>query len=281
MNNIEKIFLCFNDESGSIDDKKLIFYVRVSLVLNAKDLKKIENHITEIRREYNLLNLKEEIKWQDLWLVRNYFKNKNHTKSNVIGNYLESINKDYKLLIDYCDNILSSVLKNFESKIFITFTELDKVDKYKKENIYKFHIQDHLQRIQMQYNENCTLIVVYDNLRTEQQKLFKSIYKEIILKGDFVKYKSFSETLLFDNSYDNKILQLTDFIAGTFRNVLIRIYKNDKKNYEKAIYFFKHYIFNNLALDNNQNFWGVGIKETPKNNKIRNIYLSKIQELLK
>lgn len=131
----------------------------------------------------------------------------------------------------------------------------------------------------MQFNESIVLIV-YDSFEEKKQKLLKKIHKRIVIDGDFVKYVSISETLLFDYSYDNKLLQLVDFIAGIIRNTLVSIEKNDTDNYKKAVEFFKNYVYPNLAKDRNENIWGVGLKETPKDDYYRKKIKKSIEKIL-
>ncbi|PMB18286.1 hypothetical protein CEN47_24645, partial [Fischerella thermalis CCMEE 5319] len=99
-------YLCFNDESGSLSDSRREFYVRASVIVNSTQLKDIENKIKVIRSDHNLTNLNSEIKWQDLWQLRNYFKQNKKPKDKrllKIYNYLLSIKSDYHRLIDYCE----------------------------------------------------------------------------------------------------------------------------------------------------------------------------------
>jgi len=237
-----RTYICFNDESVSWSNKKLNFYVRASLLVDTAQLKMIENDIVQIRNTLNLSDLKVEIKWQDLWKLRYAFIESKIPKDNrlkPIYLYLENLNKDYHLLIEYCNQVLSLLQKHdYEFKIILTFTEKDKYPNHKEEAIYRFHIQDHLQRIQMQC-KNSIVIIVYDDIYNEKKKLFKEIHKEIINNGDFIKdYRAIYESLLFDDSYDNKLLQMVDFIAGCFSGTLRYIKENDNNNYQKAIEFF-------------------------------------------
>ncbi len=283
---MSKTYLCFNDESGSLEDKNCKFYVRASLVVNSEQIKEIENKIVKIREDVNLSSLDEEIKWQDLWKLRKYFKNNTNPKDKrlmKIYGYLCDLEKDYHLLIDYCDNILKLLIdENLDVRIILTFTDKEKYPNHKKEDIFKFHIQDHLQRLQMQFQSNNSLvIVVYDSISEQNKKLFKEIYKIIITKGDFVKdYSVVFKSLLFDDSYDNIFLQLADFIAGSFAGTLASIKKNAPDNYNYAINFFKDYIYPRLRKTKKNEIWGAGITEVPKNKYIRENYKNQINNLI-
>jgi hypothetical protein len=279
-----KTYICFNDESGSWSDKKRRFYIRASLIVDASQLKKIESEIIKIRNNLNLASLNEEIKWQDLWQLRNYFKNNREPKDKrlfTIYNYLLRIKEDYHLLIDYCEKILAILQKQeYDFKIILTFTEVSAYPNHQEKDIYKFHIQDHLQRLQMQFS-NDIVIVVYDNVNDNKKKLFKEIHKEIITKGDFIKeYKSIYKSLLFDDSYDSELLQMVDFIAGSTAGLLTSISKKDIKKYQKAVEFFINYIYPKLRKDNKGEKWGAGIKETPINSDIREYYKKSINTII-
>lgn len=113
------------------------------------------------------------------------------------------------------------------------------------------------------------------------RKLLKKIHKEIIINGDFIKnYDSIYSSLLFDDSYDNRLLQLTDFIAGCFAGVLTSIYKTDINNYTKAIELFCDTIYPKICINDKGEIWGVGIKETPKQNDLRKKYKAALSTLI-
>lgn len=47
-------FICFNDESGSWQDKKRYFYIRTSLIIKSIELKKIENEMIQLRKDFEI-----------------------------------------------------------------------------------------------------------------------------------------------------------------------------------------------------------------------------------
>ncbi len=275
-------YICFNDESGSLEDENRTFYVRASLVINASDLKKIEQKVKDIKNKMNLLNLNVEIKWHDLWQIRQCFKKNTKPKDNRLNKiyqYLISIRKNYHLLIDYCENSLS-ILNEMDCKIILTFTQTNKYKTHNHKDIYKFHIQDHLQRLQMEYQkENAIILVIYDSIDKKKRSMFKEIYNEIITNGDFIKnYSVVYDSLLFDDSHCNALLQITDFIAGLFANLLVAVSKNDSNNYQKAVEFYFKFIEPKIP-QKDSNIWGIGLMEVPTEKKIRNYYRSKINDL--
>jgi len=278
------VYICFNDESGSLEDKRRRFYVRASLVVNAEDLKVIEKMVKDIKNNMNLSKLNIEIKWQYLWLIRQCFKNNKKPNDNILNKiyqYLISIGGDYRLLINYCENCLS-ILNRMDCKIILTFTQKDKYNTYNHKDIYKFHIQTHLQRLQMQYQqENTILLVIYDSTDEIKRSMFKEIYNDIITKGDFIKnYSVVYNSLLFDDSHCSTPLQMTDFIAGSFANFLVAVSQNSENNYQKSVEFYFKYIKPNIPQKNND-IWGIGLMEVPTDRAIRNEYKSKIDNFNK
>lgn len=272
-------YICFNDESGSLEDKNKAFYVRASLVISAKDLKVIEARVKALKNEASLSNLNIEIKWQDLWQIRRCFKKNTSPKDNRLNKiyqYLNFIGKCYHLLIDYCENILS-ILNEMDCKIILTFTQIDKYKTHNHKDIYKFHIQNHLQRLQMQYQQkDAIILVIYDSINEKRRTMFKEIYNEIITKGDFIKdYSVVYDCLLFDDSYSNKLLQITDFIAGSFANLLVAVSQNNKNNYQKAVEFYFKFIEPKIPQKNGE-IWGIGLIEVPTDKNIRTDYRTKI-----
>ncbi len=269
-----------------MEDKNDNFYIRSSLVVNSEHLKALENKINEIRNRLNLSNLKEEIKWHDIWQLRNCFKKSKKPKDNRLNklyNYLVNIKKDYHLLIDYCEQILK-LLKDsdFDIRIILTFTDREEYPNPQKKGIFKFHIQNHLQRLQYQFQSSDSMvIVIYDNINEMNRKLFKEIYKHIIENDVFVKkYTVVFDSLLFDDSYDNKFLQITDFIAGCFRGTLTGIKRDQNYNYKYAIKFFRDYIFPILCKTKTNKIWGAGLIEIPSDRKIREHFKNEISRII-
>jgi hypothetical protein len=285
-------YICFNDESGSLEDKNSKYYVRVSLIVNIEYLKEIRNKIYQTRNKYNLLEIKEEIKWQYLWQLRKFFKsNKDHNeikdrKLKTIYVYLKGIQKDYSNLLTYCYELLEGILvnkNNHDVRIVLSFTDKGKYYNYKDKDIYRFHIQDHLQRLQMQYQKADNLvIIIYDYNNEQKNKLFKEIYNDILCKGDFIKnYSVIYDSLLFDDSGFNAGLQIADYIAGCYVNTLTAIKNNNIDNYSFALNCFKNLVYPNLCKQSNDEIWGAGLLECPTDKGIRDEYKKKINLTLK
>lgn len=277
------VYICFNDESGSLQDKNKKFYVRASLIINAEDLKKIEKRIKKIKEKKRLYNLDVEIKWQDLWQIKQCFEDKLEPKKQKlkeIYQHLNSIGKDHHLLINYCEKSLS-ILSKIDCQIILTFTETNKYLSHKPEDIYKFHMQTHLQRLQMQYqvDKNAIVLIIYDSMNEDEKKIFKQIYNKIITNGDFIKdYSVVYGSLLFDDSCSNTLLQITDFIAGSFVNLLVAVSKGNEKNYKKSVKFYSKYIKPKIPKKHGD-IWGIGLMEVPTDRSIRENYKSKIGNL--
>jgi hypothetical protein len=132
----------------------------------------------------------------------------------------------------------------------------------------------------MQYQqENAIILVIYDSIDEKKRSMFKEIYNDIITKGDFIKnYSVVYNSLLFDDSHCSTPLQITDFIAGSFANLLVAVLKNDSNNYQKAVEFCFKFIEPKIPQKHNE-IWGIGLMEVPTDNKIRNYYKSKIDSL--
>ncbi len=280
-------YICFNDESGAWEDKNSKYYVRASLVVNIEYLKEIKSKVNSLRRQYNLLDLKEEIKWRDFWQLRKFFKNKtSNNKLKTIYNHLNAINKDYHWLLEYCNKLLESILvkkNNCDVRVVLTFTEKSKYPNHKEKDIYRFHIRSHLQRLQMQYQKDSSLvIIIYDYNNEKKNKLFKEIYNEILVKGDFIKdYSVIYDSLLFDDSGFNTGLQIADYIAGCFANTLVAIKNNNRNNYLFALSCFKNCVYPNLCKQRNGEGWGAGILEVPTDSNVRKEIKNKLSSLIK
>lgn len=72
-------YICFNDESGNLGGQDR-FYIRTSLIINTKNIKELQNKIKSIRKKFKLNDLKQEIKWNYIWKIKEYFEKIKYNK---------------------------------------------------------------------------------------------------------------------------------------------------------------------------------------------------------
>ena len=89
--------------------------------------------------------------------------------------------------------------------------------------VYKSHLQDAFQRIQMDMRSvNGFAVFVMDELNKETISQIKAACRDFTLHGDFVEYKNLYQGVLTENSLYSPGIQLADYAAGAMNGYLRR-----------------------------------------------------------
>ncbi|MGA1847586.1 DUF3800 domain-containing protein [Deferribacter abyssi] len=275
-------YFCFSDEAGyykqDMSNRQLRshpFYVRVTLMMNSNEWKTLNDEFRKLKEEYNL-PLAKELKWSYLWLLRK-FKNKEIPDDHEIK-FLDNFN--YHTLVEFVEKSLMLINRLKYKKIIVTYTRNSKNYKIKEKEMLKFHLQEHLQRIQMelQFNRENLAVLFIDPINNEKNEFLRKIYFDLYNNGDFIKnYNCIKDSLNIENSHHSVGIQITDYIAGVFLSFL----KSSKreKNYFQGMQMFFNYIYPNLRRVLNGNVIGYGIREVPKDDEERQWCMKKLKEL--
>jgi len=268
------IYFGFSDECGSYQmDKTNKYlkvhphYIRSTLLIKADEWKKINKSFQDLKTLYSL-PLEREIKWAYLWQLRNYQIKKQAVPSNKDFKFLEDY--DYQDLIDFVESCLSLLDELDYKKIIISHTDNVNCPKVNEKSMLKMHLQEHMQRIEMQIqtrDEENLAILFFDPVCEKTDKLLRDIYFELFNSGDFIdSYKHIKDSLNIEHSHQSVGIQLSDFISGTFSAFLKG---RDNTNYNRGKQLFYKYVHPSLRTYNGT-IWGAGIREVPKNIFYRN-----------
>lgn len=141
-------YFCFSDECGDYCQKMTYkqmkvhpFYIRTTLIINSNEWKKLNNLFFDLKKKYQIPPY-VEIKWADLWQLRHAQKN-NKTNNKLI-------NFNYRDLILFVNEALELINKLDYKKIIMTYTKNEISNTKSISDIIKFHLQEHMQRIQME-----------------------------------------------------------------------------------------------------------------------------------
>lgn len=181
-------------------------------------------------------------------------------------------NKDYNELINFIDSSLTFLSGLNYVKIIITVTSNMHRPKIDENNIYKMHIQYHMQRIEMelQRQEDTLCVFFIDSISEKNNKLFRDVYFDLYQHGDFIKqYSHIIDSLNIEYSHHSVGIQFADYIAGSFGGSL-KGYKCSKK-------IFNNRIAPHLRTRSNLEIFGVGIMEVPTNNEVRTYIKEKLK----
>jgi hypothetical protein len=237
------------------------FYVRTTLLINANEWKALNNSFRQLKTKYSL-PLTKELKWAHLWTLRNFQIKKKEIPAKCDIKYLEKI--DYHTLIDFVEESLLLINNLNEKKIIATFTKNSNNTALNDKLMMKFHLQEHMQRIEMELQvEVGNLGVLFiDPISNEKNELFRSIYYELFEDGDFIKkYKFIKDSLNIENSNHSVGIQIADYISGAFSSILKASSDN---NYARGVKMFYDFVQPNLRRGSKGEIQGYGIREVPR-----------------
>lgn len=261
-------YFCFSDECGdykpSMTAKQLRihpYFMRTTLLMNSNEWKILNNNFRQLKTKYSL-PLDKELKWANLWTLRNFQMNKKEIPVKYDIKYLEKV--DYHILIEFVDEALSLINSLNEKKIIATYTKNATVAAINEKSMMAFHLQEHIQRLEMelQVDEGNLGVLFIDPISNEKNEMFRQIYYELFEGGDFIeKYKFIKDSLNIENSHHSVGIQIADYISGAFSSILKASIDND---YSRGVKMFYDYVYPNLRKSWSGEIQGYGIREVPR-----------------
>lgn len=275
------VFFVFSDEAGCYRQHRFErflmahpFYVRAYLIIDANDWTKLNSQYFSVKEKYGISKDKE-IKWSYIWSLRKS-KEKGTLSEKDVYYFLKDFEEED--LIDFVKECLG-ILKCCSccKLIFtITFNSLDFTGQINDASLYKMHLQDAMQRIEMeiQNDDNNLAIIFLDPVELRNDSMLRQYYHEVYTQGDFIrKYKHIKDSLSFELSHHSIGIQIVDYCAGIFNSSL--------KGYSVAKDIFKNYIWDSIRTNSkNGDPYGFGIVEVPKNKDVRNEIKKKIDLII-
>ena len=272
-------YFAFSDECGDyvqhISKRQLQihpFYIRATLLMNSDEWKKLNTGLRTLKIKYKI-PVNSEIKWAYLWKIRNYQKKGLAIPKKEPFKFLEK--HTYNQLIDFVSECLELINTLNEKKIILTFTDNSATSYFKVKTILRFHLEEIMQRIEMdlQHDFSNLAVLFIDPVSEQKNKYFREIYSELYESGGLINnFTHIKDSLNIEQSHHSVGIQIADFIAGAFSAVLK---SKGKGNYSKGIDMFKKSILPNIR-ENGGKIYGFGIREVPKNHKIRTDLKTKI-----
>lgn len=264
---------CYKKERNNKFLKANPFFIRASLIIDSSDWIKLNRRFNQVKKSYGLPPEKE-VKWSYIWSLQKDRKNGKLSEDKAYY-FLKDFTEDQLLsFVTVCLGLLKecSYCKVIYS---ITLNDPKLTPKIDYQNIYKMHLRDAMQRIEMeiQNDDNNLAILFLDPINKKTDDLISESYRTIYLWGDFIeKYEHIKDSLSFEFSHHSFGIQLADYCAGVFNNAL--------KGYAKSIDIFRTTLWEFVRKHSDGNFMGYGVVEVPTNEKVRGILLGKINGLI-
>lgn len=279
------IYFAFSDECGNYKKDRSVaflnshpYYIRSTLIIQAKYWKILNNGIRSLKDEYEL-PLDKEIKWAYLWNIRFYQKNKKEIPSNKEFKFLEKIK--YNKLIEFVEKALKLIEQLDYKKIIITVTDNQTTFNINEKYLLKMHLQELMQRFQMeiQNSEENLGILFIDPISHEKNEYLREIYSELYQNGDYIdSYSHIKDSINIENSHQSVGIQIADYISGSYSALLKSI---NSDHYEKGKQIFMESVYPFLRRSHDANVMGYGIREVPRDLFLRRNIIRAIRKATK
>lgn len=269
-------FLVFSDETGQYKTgassnfyRKYPYYIRSAVILDVESWSTLKTEFHNLKRMNNL-PIDKEIKWSYLWLIKQHQDSKENIPPDRPYYFLKEI--PLQELLIFVTKSCELLTKCSNCKIILTVTFNDITQTATEENIYKWHLQELMQRIEMEIQSNSDnfAIIFFDFINSRVNKLLRDAYNSIYLAGDFIKqYKHIKDSISFEFSHQSFGIQMADYVAGIFKGVL-RDYE-----YAKDLYFT--HLYSLIRNDNSTGqILGYGVREVPSDNYYRSLLIQRV-----
>lgn len=260
-------FFAFSDECGSYSDqrssnfkRKHPFYVRSVALVEAEEYKLFEKDISRLKQSMGY-PANCEIKWAHIGDLRN-----GHAPEFLAGKSIDDLK-------EYIKRFLGRAAEMSSLRYIFTVTDNNTDIHTEYERLITWHIQNALQRVQMDLSrhENYGVIII-DDLHDKNKKINERCY-QMMCTGDFVSYDNLKQSILVDYSHQCVGLQLADIVAGAFTNAMIREARGN--GYQFAGELYAELITRNVRCAGTAGVWhvynpyesqGYGLISIPRDN---------------
>lgn len=272
-----EIYFAFSDESGLFitegSQKKLHahpYYVRGTILMPATDWIQLDREYKKLKKYHGVTS--PELKWSDLWTLKKMKGKSNYSDYSMFGiPHLHGLTYHDACVV--IESIIEFLKNNTNSKIVITFSE--NPTNAREYIITKFHLQEILQRIQMELKSSESMCILFvDPVNNSKDMMLRNVHRNIVSRGDFInEYTCIKDSLSIEMSHHSSGIQIADFVSGIFNSYLKSI---DKGGYTESIHLFETYIHGMLRVGNT-GVMGYGIREVPRNDNVRKWFLEHLE----
>jgi hypothetical protein len=264
------VHFAFSDESGNYKQNRNIrfnqlhpYYIRASFIIDGDNWIYLDYRFRELKDEFQIPH-QLEIKYSDIWTV---IKHDENPSRKVDPRVQPILGYPFEMLIDFIEESIKLLYELEYASSIITISKNDSFGTIDERNIYTWHLQNLMQRIQKVHQDDDNLCLIFiDPVSDRVNKLLTNAYNNLFLNGDyFTQFSTIKDCLHFEYSHHSCGIQIADFIAGvTFGYLQGRQYSVD---------MFNRQIRPLILQCENGKTMGCGIIEIPTDSKVRR-YLS-------
>ena len=273
-------YYTFTDEAGQYKEKPSKqfqkthpFYVRSYALISIDDYQVLQEEIGLLNREAEI-PCGEEIKWSDAW---NCEKGKSRTTT------IQKLGREG--VLEYCRKFLKNVTDKGSVKYVLTITS--NVEPFhvriNDNDAIRFSFEDAFERVQLEMQEqNGFATFIMDESNQKFEKYIKEKCCKFSKNGTYVKKCSnLYQGILTESSSLSVGVQLADYVAGITNGCLKRaLICPQSRGFTDSIELFGEYVYPKLRCAYGT-LWGMGIKETPRNDDFRRELQNKLSALYK
>jgi len=261
-----RVYFAFSDENGgylrirpAAFVKRFPYFIRSTLLIRAEDWPTLRVRAEGLRALLPALAI-NEIKWSHIWQLGRIERTGATIDADHPLHFLQECSQ--KQLIEFVDKSLCALRTLADARIILTVSQNRNCPRIHETNLYRMHLQEMMQRIEMELRNDDLCVLFVDAISPEQNRFLRDAYHAIYCKGDFIKkYVHIVDSLNLVYSHQSVGIQLADFIAGCFSGYL--------RKYTESIRLFESNISPMLRRSPNGQIIGYGVREVPRDDLFR------------
>lgn len=269
------VHFAFSDDSGKYErcrgesfNRRNPFFILSAVIICGDDWPLLRDGFTGLQEHYQLPT-SIELKWSYIGSIMAHRKR---------GEAIPA-NRPYSVFSDYLTEDLISfvigtinLLKKCEfCRIVYTVTNNKQVGEISRENLYKWHIQDIMQRTELELQSHDGLAVMFlDPQDVAGDSCLREAYATIYHEDAFIKtYSHIIDSLTFAHSHHSCGIRVADYVAGIFNGFL--------RGYSESTELFHRQVWPLLRKNSVGDPLGWGICEVPRDERVRGQIREKLE----
>jgi hypothetical protein len=268
------VHLIFSDEAGDYHKSpspRILrahpYFIRTGVMIKGDDWALLRDKFKQVQSEYPFPT-DYELKWCYIGSIMAHRKRgEDIPNGRAYSPFGDFSNEE---LLGFVKDTVSLLRQCEFCRVLYTITDNSTGGYIVKDKMYKMHIQDLMQRIEMGLQDIGGLGVVLLDPKDEATDSFvRSAYAAIYRDGDFIsKYLHVIDSISFALSNQSVGIQFADYIAGIFNGFM--------RGYRESSELFRNQVWPLIRKNPIGNPLGWGICEVPTDNNMRD----KIRERL-
>lgn len=272
-------FFAFSDETGSYDSRPSDaflqthpYYIRATYLIAASGWKSLNRAFLRLKDKAELPH-DRELKWSYIWSLYKHRQAGEPVTPDKDYYFLRDWSE--RELVDFVGSSLELLGKLDYCKALLTVTNNHRCRALTKPALFRMHIQEAMQRVEMelQNDEENLGVFFLDPTSHETNRFLRETYFELFREGDFIeRYSHIKDSLNIEHSHHSVGIQLADYLSGCFAGFL--------KGFGESTNLFRKRGYPLLRRSRTGEILGYGIREVPRNDTVRRELRSKLEQTL-